>query len=99
MWSVFARYDALDPSRKLDPAERYELYNFGISYEPSKVLDLALVYKHEDLRSAIKGGYSDGTTVLAPNSTGAFNPVTGAFTGSLTSGGFSEFGVYAQYKF
>jgi hypothetical protein len=98
-WSVFARYDFLNPSEKLDPMERYEYADVGVNYEPVKTLDLALVYKHEDVNHAIKGGYTDGTTTLAPNSTGAFNAKTGAFTGTLTSASFDEVGLYVQYKF
>ena len=51
-WAVFGRYDALNPSEKLAPTQRYDLYNLGISYEPVKTVDLALVYKHEDIRSS-----------------------------------------------
>jgi hypothetical protein len=89
MWSVFGRYDWENPSETLAPLERYTYYNIGINYEPVKVLDLALVYKHEDIDQAASGGYSDGTTTLAPTSTGKLH----------TSGAFDEFGLYTQVKF
>jgi hypothetical protein len=88
-WALFGRYDGLDPSMKLARNERYNYYNVGISYEPVKTVDIALVYKHEDITHAPAGGYSDGTTVLAPNSTGSLR----------TSGDFNEVGVYTQFKF
>ena len=83
-WSVFGRYDAVDPSKTIDPAERYTYYNFGINYEPVKVVDLALVYKHEDVSHALSGGYTDITTTLAP---------------AGGSGKFDEVGLYTQFKF
>ena len=83
-WSLFARYDAVNPSKDLDPAERYKYYNFGINYEPVKIVDLALVYKHEEVSHALSGGYTDITTTLAP-------------TGG--SGKFDEVGLYSQFKF
>jgi hypothetical protein len=88
-WSVFGRYDSLNPSKKLAPNERYAYYNVGVAYEPVKTLDLGLVYKHEDIRGAAKGGYSDGTTVLAPSSTGS----------AKTSGNYDEVGIFTQFKF
>ena len=83
-WALFARYDGVDPSRHIDPAERYTYYNFGINYEPVKVVDLALVYKHEDVTHALAGGYTDAATTLAP---------------AGGSGKFDEFGLYTQFKF
>ena len=83
-WAIFGRYDGVDPSKHIDPAERYTYYNFGINYEPVKVLDLALVYKHEDVSHALAGGYTDITTTLAP---------------AGGSGKFDEVGLYTQFKF
>jgi hypothetical protein len=83
-WAVFGRYDSLDPSKSLDPAERYTYYNVGLSYEPVKVLDIALVYKRETIAHALAGGYTDATTTLAP---------------AGGSGTFSEVGLYTQFKF
>jgi hypothetical protein len=88
-WAVFGRYDGLEPSQKLAPMERYTYYNIGISYEPVKTVDIALVYKHEDITHAAANGYSDGTTVLAPTSTGSLH----------TSGAFNEVGIFTQFKF
>jgi hypothetical protein len=99
-WSVFGRYDAVNPSEDLDPSERYELFNLGINYEPVKNLDFALVYKHEDISNAIKGGYADGTTTLGAQSLATFSPITGFNAhGSNTGGDWDEFGIYSQIKF
>jgi hypothetical protein len=99
-WSVFGRYDTIDPSQDLDPSERYEYADVGINYEPVKNLEFALVYKHEDIRNAIKGGYTDGTTTLGAQSLATFSPVTGFNAhGTNTSGNWDEFGIYTQLKF
>lgn len=83
-WSVFGRYDSLNPSQTLASSERYNLYNIGLNYEPVKTVDLALVYKHENISHAPVGGYADGTTTLAPLG-GAAN--------------YDEFGLFSQIKF
>jgi len=99
-WSVFGRYDWANPSEDLDPSERYELFNLGINYEPAKNLDFALVYKHEDISNAIKGGFADQTTTLGAQSLATFSPITGFNPhGSNTGGDWDEFGIYSQIKF
>ena len=99
-WSVFARYDWVEPSETLDAPERYQYFNVGINYEPVKNLDLALVYKHESITDAIKGGYADATTTLGAQSLATFSPITGFNAhGSNTGGDWDEFGLYTQIKF
>ncbi|HXQ11566.1 MAG TPA: hypothetical protein VN805_11285, partial [Caulobacteraceae bacterium] len=99
-WSVFARYDWLEPSEDLDAPERYQYFNVGINYEPAKNLEFALVYKHEAIQDAIKGGYTDNTTTLGAQSLATFSPITGFNPhGSNTSGDWDEFGIYSQIKF
>jgi hypothetical protein len=99
-WSVFARYDWLEPSEDLDAPERYEYFNVGLNYEAAKNLDLALVYKHESIQDAIKGGYTDVTTTLGAQSLATFTPITGVFNphGSNTGGDWDEFGLYTLIK-
>lgn len=59
-WSVFGRHDTVKPSKILAPTVRDHYYNVGIQGEPVKIVDLALVYKHN---RAINGaiGTSNGT--------------------------------------
>ncbi|MFL6786099.1 MAG: hypothetical protein ACJ8E0_07510 [Sphingomicrobium sp.] len=47
--SVFGRYDRLKPSRDLNPSMRDNYFNVGLDYKPIKPIDLALVYKHEQV--------------------------------------------------
>jgi hypothetical protein len=98
-WSVFGRYDWLEPSEDLDAPERYEYADVGINYEPAKNLDFALVYKHEAVQDAIKGGYTDNTTTLGAQSLATFSPLAGFNAhGSNTGGDWDEFGIYSQFK-
>lgn len=84
-WALFGRYDWENPSKTLDSAEKYTYANIGISYEPVKTVDLALVYKHEQVSNAPIGtGYTDATTTL------------GAANGS---GKYDEVGLFTQFKF
>jgi hypothetical protein len=69
-WSVFGRYDWGKPSKNLASAENLTYYNIGLQYEPVKVLDLGLVYKHDEVTHAPAGGYTDGTAALIPTSAG-----------------------------
>ena len=46
-WGVFGRYDWVNPSNKIHPNLQEEFYNFGVSYTPYKMIDFALVYKHD----------------------------------------------------
>jgi hypothetical protein len=59
-WSVFGRYDWARPDYKLTIAStavsrktRNTYYNVGVQWEPVKIVDLALVYKHERTTNGI----------------------------------------------
>jgi len=93
-WAIFGRYDWENPSQDIDKAERYEYANVGISYEPVKTVDIALVYKHESISHApttgvmatdLGVGYTDATTTLGTAKDG--------------SGHYDEVGIFTQFKF
>ncbi len=92
-WSVFGRYDNQTPSKTLHPSEKLSYFNIGLNYEPVKVLDLALVFKHDEVKNAAAGGWAnEPNTTLAPLSTGvAGNP--------YANGHYNEVGVFGQFKF
>ena len=60
-FSVFGRYDSSKPSQTLHPSETINYYNIGLNYEPVKVIDLALVYKHDEAKGS-SVSYSDAET-------------------------------------
>ncbi len=47
--SVFGRYDWVKPRRDTNPNLRDNYFNFGINYEPVKIVDFALVYKRDKI--------------------------------------------------
>jgi hypothetical protein len=87
LFSVFGRYDWVRPTRDLFPAIRDNYFNFGISYSPVKIVDLALVYK----RDRVDHGF------FAPSNA---NPSNFAFPiGGRNQGTYSEFGLFGQFRF
>jgi len=84
-FSVFGRYDWGNPSQTLAPSEKNEYYNLGIQYEPVKVIDLALVWKHESVSGCLTAGcttsFADANTTFSKN------------------GHYDEVGLFSQYRF
>lgn len=50
-YTLFGRYDDVKPSKKLHPAMKDEYFNLGVQYAVMKGLDVALVYKHDDIKN------------------------------------------------
>jgi hypothetical protein len=50
-WSVFARYDHFKPSKDINPDLKADYFNAGLQWEPVKIVDLAIVYKHEKINN------------------------------------------------
>jgi len=87
-WSVFGRYDWIKPNKITNDNLKDDYYNMGIQWEPVKIVDLALVYKHERVQN--------GTLGTQNGTIGGANP-----TGSLTGGRgtYDEFGLFGQLRF
>jgi hypothetical protein len=84
---IFARYDRLRPSQDLFPAIRERYFNLGVSYQPVKIVEFALVYK----RDRVERGY------FAP---GNASPANFAFPlGGRVKGSADELGLYGQFRF
>ena len=64
--SLFGRYDSSKPSQTLKPSEKINYFNLGVNYEPVKVIDLALVYKHDEAKGASVNFTDANTTFTAP---------------------------------
>ena len=102
-WGVFGRYDYVKPYDTYQntttaageaKVESYKnnYYNVGISYSPTKIVDFALVYKHE---TGDDGCFSDGNGLIgSPSCTLS----TGAGFGSGQSGKYDEIGLYGQFR-
>jgi hypothetical protein len=87
-WSVFGRYDWVKPTKLTNDDLKDQYYNVGIQWEPVKIVDLALVYKHDRAENGTIGT-SNGTI-------GGANP-TGALAGGR--GTYDEFGLFGQLRF
>ena len=87
-WSVFGRYDWIKPTKLTNDNTKDNYYNVGLQWEPVKIIDLALVYKHEKVENGALG--------TANGTIGGANP-----TGSLTGGRgtYDEFGLFGQLRF
>jgi len=87
-WSVFGRYDWVKPTKLTNDNLKDQYYNVGIQWEPVKIVDLALVYKHDRV--------VNGTFGTQNGTIGGANP-TGALTGGR--GTYDEFGLFGQLRF
>jgi hypothetical protein len=66
-WSVFGRYDWVKPNKTTADNRKDNYFNFGLNYEPVKIVDLALVYKRDKVdngtlstSNGVIGGAIDG---------------------------------------
>jgi hypothetical protein len=100
--SVFGRYDWVKPNYGLNNfssmptgvAHRDQYFNVGVQYSPAKIVDLALVYKHEKVRGGALST-TNGTIGLSSGSiVGGGNTVLAPANGT-----YDEFGLFGQFKF
>jgi len=88
-YSVFARYDDTTLSKDRLSGLKDKYFNLGVGYKPIKQIDTALVYKYEKVDNG-------STSISGADANGSY---TIGGTNALTSGKFSEVGVYMAYKF
>lgn len=91
-WSVFGRFDSVEPKKYTLPSTYDNYYNFGITYSPLKQLDLSLVYKHEQVKSN-NAAFAAGTVSSSASPTAIGSSVLGA------QGTFDEIGLFGQVSF
>jgi len=89
--ALFGRYDYLKPLETTDPGEKEGYYNVGVSYTPVKGVDVALVYKHDNVQN-------DGVgTGLLTTANGAGTSVGSGSIGGVHGGDYDEIGVFTKY--
>ncbi len=102
-WSLFGRYDWGNPSEDLAPRATLQYYNIGINYEPVKTLDIALVYKHDQLDNAIARCFTASASCAGSPLTTTFSYADGNTTLiPQVKGGsahYDEIGIFTQFKF
>ncbi|HSM96165.1 MAG TPA: hypothetical protein VLT91_08990 [Rhizomicrobium sp.] len=82
-WAVFGRYDDAKPKKvpgTPDYSNKY--YNFGIEYTPTKIVNLSLVYKHDEGKNGV---FTDQN-----------GPIGG--TGLTPKGSYNEIGLFGQLR-
>jgi outer membrane murein-binding lipoprotein Lpp len=89
LWSVFGKYENVTPYDEYSTSiarENFEntYYNVGIQYSPTKIVDFALVYKHD---AGDNGFFSDGLGTIGGT---AFAPGN--------DGDYDEIGLYGQLR-
>jgi hypothetical protein len=70
--SIFGRYDWVKPSKTLASNRKEGYFNFGINYEPVKVVDFALVYKRDRLDN---GALSTSNGTIGGTKKGAYDEI------------------------
>lgn len=71
-WSVFGRYDYVEPNTKLAVKTKDNYFNVGIDFSPTKIVDFALTYKYEKTEHGTLGT-SNGT--IGGSNDGTYNEV------------------------
>jgi hypothetical protein len=87
-FSAFGRYDHAKLSKDVASNLKDDYFNIGVAYKPLKTIDLALVYKHENVdngTNTISGGDANGSYTI-----GGVN---------AHDGHFNELGFYTQWSF
>jgi hypothetical protein len=82
-WAVFGRYDFVKPTRDTDSNLTDNYYNVGLEFSPTKIVDFALVYKHDHA--------GDGNLSTS-------NGTIGGPTSTTGSGNYDEVGLFGQFK-
>ncbi len=71
-WSVFGKYEWVKPNKTTANSRKDEYFNFGLNYEPVKIVDLALVYKRDKVDN---GSLSTGNGVIGGSVGGTYDEV------------------------
>jgi hypothetical protein len=81
-WAGFARYDSVDTNTRTAPGKRNEYYTLGVTWSPTRIVDLSLAYKHD----AVYGGsFTDG------------NGTIGSAAG-VKQGSYNELGIWGDFQ-
>ena len=99
-WSVFGRYDYVQPNYITDNALHDHYLNVGLQWEPVKIVDITLAYKRE----VAQGGAintTNGVIGCATSATAASFATTAAATAANCGGNgtYDEVGLFGQIKF
>jgi hypothetical protein len=75
-FAVFGRYDYVTPNQDTNNLLHDNYYNFGVTWSPAKIVDLSLVYKHDE---ASHGTIATSNGTIGGSTDGNYSEV-GLFT-------------------
>jgi hypothetical protein len=91
-WAVFGRYDNVNLNTvPVTHVHENGYYNVGVAWSPTKIVDLALLYKHDSING---GAFKLGDVGGSP---GGNSSSLGSGAGAKT-GAYDEFGLFAQFR-
>jgi hypothetical protein len=90
-WSAFGRVDIVKPAVVSAYGLKNDYYNLGVQWSPAKIVDLALVYKHEQAK--------DGAFATGSLQSGVIGCATSASQTCIGKGTYDEIGLYGQFRF
>jgi hypothetical protein len=70
--SAFGRYDWVKPNKDTAPSKKDGYFNIGLNYEPTKIVDFALVYKRDQVDH---GTLSTGNGTIGGSNKGTYDEV------------------------
>ena len=71
-FSAFGRYDWVKPRKLTGPTVEENYFNFGLQYEPVKIVDFSLVYKRDKVDN---GTFSTGNGTIGGSRDGTYDEV------------------------
>ncbi|MHB1204239.1 MAG: hypothetical protein ACYCZX_01625 [Rhodospirillaceae bacterium] len=72
MFNVFARYESVKPKENRVPALKDDYYTLGITYTPTKIVDISLAYKHD---KAVNGTISTSNGTIGGSINGTYSEI------------------------
>jgi hypothetical protein len=70
--SAFGRYDWVKPNEDTAPNKKDNYFNIGIDYQPTKIVDFALVYKRDEVE---RGTLSTGNGTIGGAKNGTYDEI------------------------
>ena len=85
--TILGRYDYFKPHKDTNSALKEQYFNLGLDYKAGKPVDIALVFKHDQ----VNAGSIAGQVVTSNGTIGSVK--------ANNSGTYQEFGLWGQYVF
>ncbi len=99
-WSLFGKYEWVQPNRITVPSVRDNYMNIGLQWEPVKIVDLALVFKRDTVKSGALATANGTIGCYAGATPSAFATAAAAAAAPCVGNGtYNELGIFGQLRF